>query len=731
MRGRERERALGRRTHGKRIAQAYERFRFQDRGQPQQEVGGYDKRIYNQAIPFFFTNFPEEWSFEQIWHTFNRICLGSVLEIDCLVKRDRLGRQFGFVRFLEANKPRYTKRDPLKNPLPINHPKAWIWRQQSCNGNVSRPSYAEILKAANSRMEDRSEKERREEGAKQRYRSSNARTYRCSKGNGNQNASTTSVYSVTLIPNLQEKFFMEGVFFCKIRPIGGRLVLLEGKDYEDLKELVETGKDLLGNWFEDVKPWTPTVVATERFAWIRCQGLPVHAWKSETFETFGRLWGNFVSLDDSTISKKRFDAARFLITTPSTESISKSITVKINGESFTLKFSEEESTNILFTMRSNRIFQAPREEYDEESSSTDNQNVVDSNLDENILEQLEFQTMGIEGDGAKAFSENDVATPNMEGENENEMASQNTEVASKDDEVVSQNTEVAGDKVEGNKRGEEEEISTGPEIVEELEGMAESRTRFTVANSNFQRLAESRRIEADLDMVKYKADEGNFEKDSQESTNADMDSCDKSYQQKNKLVVDYMGSGKEERSVKDLNNGLPTKDMGLQVEIGPIDPHVVDKIKPSYAGPQEQNVNYSNRSKMRNRKSDSSFWDDFESESGIEANWMNRNEGRGKRKKKRRAKSCASVYRNSGGLEAFLVQQKSKGQSKVAVKTKKEVWFEKDLEKPVADDSINNSCIQNCNKSIKVRSRKRNMEALWSRVKEFGVTAQGEETPVL
>ncbi|GKV35228.1 hypothetical protein SLEP1_g43530 [Rubroshorea leprosula] len=68
MRGRERERALGRRSQGKRTAQPYERFRFQNRRRFQQEVRGYDKRIYNQAIPFFFTNFPEEWSFEQVAH---------------------------------------------------------------------------------------------------------------------------------------------------------------------------------------------------------------------------------------------------------------------------------------------------------------------------------------------------------------------------------------------------------------------------------------------------------------------------------------------------------------------------------------------------------------------------------------------------------------------------------------------------------------------------------------
>ncbi|GLT88305.1 hypothetical protein SLE2022_063380 [Rubroshorea leprosula] len=429
MRGRERERALGRRSQGKRTAQPYERFRFQNRGRFQQEVGGYDKRIYNQAIPFFFTNFPEEWSFEQMWLTFNRIGHGRVLEIDCPTKRDRMGRRFGFVRFLDvrneeeldrrlnevrvgnqvlqANKPRYSKWERQTNLIPRPHFEAGNRRQQSINGNDRRPSYAEVARTANSRREERTNIERRKEGIVQRYGSNKASTY----GNRQrewkpkhqhhqwtgmelnfdpeeyawlEKCFVGTVHSVNLIPNLQENFFMEGVFFCNIRPMGGRLVLLEGKDHEDLKELVDTGKDWLGNWFEEVKPWTPTLVAKERFAWIRCQGLPPHAWKSETFQTFGRLWGTFITLDDSTINKKRFDAARFLITTPSTESISKSFTVKINGEFFTLKITEEESTNNLFTMRSDRNFHAPREEEDEESSSSDSLNEDDSDLDKNI-----------------------------------------------------------------------------------------------------------------------------------------------------------------------------------------------------------------------------------------------------------------------------------------------------------------------------------------------------------
>ncbi|GKV04536.1 hypothetical protein SLEP1_g16689 [Rubroshorea leprosula] len=184
-----------------------------------------------------------------------------------------------------------------------------------------------------------------------------------------------------MIPTLQEKFFMEGVFFCKIRAMGGRMVLLEGHDYEDLKELVENGRDWLGCWFSKIKPWSSTTIAVERFVWIKCLGLPLHAWKTEYFQSFGNLWGTFVSLDDSTSGKKRLDVARFLITTPMMESISKSLDIKVNGVMYHIKFFEEEHSNGFYIMESDFKIKGDNhidEDYTEESSGEEEHNSIGS-----------------------------------------------------------------------------------------------------------------------------------------------------------------------------------------------------------------------------------------------------------------------------------------------------------------------------------------------------------------
>ncbi|GKU89286.1 hypothetical protein SLEP1_g3443 [Rubroshorea leprosula] len=66
-----------------------------------------------------------------------------------------------------------------------------------------------------------------------------------------------------IISTLQDKFLMEGYFSAKVTPMGGSLVLISSVDSEELKHLVEQGKDWLAQWFSDVRPWNPNEVAME------------------------------------------------------------------------------------------------------------------------------------------------------------------------------------------------------------------------------------------------------------------------------------------------------------------------------------------------------------------------------------------------------------------------------------------------------------------------------------
>ncbi|GKV02024.1 hypothetical protein SLEP1_g14511 [Rubroshorea leprosula] len=123
-------------------------------------------------------------------------------------------------------------------------------------------------------------------------------------------------------------------------------------DHKELKDLVEHGKDWLAQWFSDVRPWTPTEVASERFTWLRCQGVPIHIWRSSFFETVAHLFGKFISLDVSAIKKKRLDVAKILILTPVQENIQRVLRVKAGRNIFQIRVNEEIGVDNLFSLRS-------------------------------------------------------------------------------------------------------------------------------------------------------------------------------------------------------------------------------------------------------------------------------------------------------------------------------------------------------------------------------------------
>ncbi|GLU09055.1 hypothetical protein SLE2022_259330 [Rubroshorea leprosula] len=155
--------------------------------------------------------------------------------------------------------------------------------------------------------------------------------------------------------------------------MGGKMVLLDCEEKEELKDLVEMAAERLAQWFNEIKPWTPELVAQERFVWIKCHGAPLNAWRSDFFEKMGSTWGKFICLDDSTSNKRRFDVARFLISTHLLDSISVTRQIKINGVLYNVKFKEEEFTNNFFSLKQDFLpsFHSGSEENESWSWDTD------------------------------------------------------------------------------------------------------------------------------------------------------------------------------------------------------------------------------------------------------------------------------------------------------------------------------------------------------------------------
>jgi len=60
----------------------------------------YVNEVQNEAITFFFTNYPENFKVVDLLKVMQ--CWGKVVDVYIPLERDRNGRKFGFVRFKEV-----------------------------------------------------------------------------------------------------------------------------------------------------------------------------------------------------------------------------------------------------------------------------------------------------------------------------------------------------------------------------------------------------------------------------------------------------------------------------------------------------------------------------------------------------------------------------------------------------------------------------------------------------
>lgn len=56
------------------------------------------------STSYFFTNFPENLSYEDLWRVLHK--WGRVIDVCIPPKRDKFGKKFGFVRFLDVQQPK-------------------------------------------------------------------------------------------------------------------------------------------------------------------------------------------------------------------------------------------------------------------------------------------------------------------------------------------------------------------------------------------------------------------------------------------------------------------------------------------------------------------------------------------------------------------------------------------------------------------------------------------------
>lgn len=159
------------------------------------------------------------------------------------------------------------------------------------------------------------------------------------------------VHNPNAVYLLQDRLIDEGIFTFKVTPMGGDLVLIKPTEGEVFEDFVKDYEDLIETWFYDVRGWSPEMVAKEREAWIRCQGVPLHAWNSQFFEQIVGCLGSFISMDSGSMNGSSFDMARVMIRTSSWEVINRVIKVRINGLFYNIRLIEEPFVENAFGIR--------------------------------------------------------------------------------------------------------------------------------------------------------------------------------------------------------------------------------------------------------------------------------------------------------------------------------------------------------------------------------------------
>lgn len=81
------------------------------------------------------------------------------------------------------------------------------------------------------------------------------------------------------------------------------------------KALKDETQNWLGHWLSEIRPWTPNDVDNERLIWMRCYGIPCHAWSHGFFEFLTCLVGVYIYSDNETRSQERMYVAKSLIRT--------------------------------------------------------------------------------------------------------------------------------------------------------------------------------------------------------------------------------------------------------------------------------------------------------------------------------------------------------------------------------------------------------------------------------
>ncbi|GJV92918.1 RNA-directed DNA polymerase, eukaryota [Tanacetum coccineum] len=264
----------------------------------------------NISHSVFVTNFPKSVTSRVLWEKCQ--VYGTVVDVFIPNKLTKAGKRFAFVRFIKvfnldrlvanlctlwigsyhlfANHVRFDR--PPKSSVPksdfppLNGANKAQGTMNNYKANVSAGSFVSVVNGVDNPLISPSPALVLDDGCINECDFS-----KCTMGR---------VKDLNSVANLKVVLAEEG--FEDVTPfyLGGRWVMFECNTVKVKRNLMNhTG---FCSWFHDILEVPQDFVSDERVVWVDIEGIPLYAWKRETFKKIGKKWGETVDIEDSSDS---------------------------------------------------------------------------------------------------------------------------------------------------------------------------------------------------------------------------------------------------------------------------------------------------------------------------------------------------------------------------------------------------------------------------------------------
>ncbi|KAF1865921.1 hypothetical protein Lal_00033383 [Lupinus albus] len=326
------------RVRGEQRARVEQQVRREQYGRGQQRESGHSgsfnqQQIFKASTTFFFTNFPPDHGAKEMWEIFSK--WGKVVDVVIPSRVDKYGKNLDSSDSLTS---------PTANSL-------WIWigsfkiwvnipKYRSGSVGVAKQSpcdnrkFVDVVKSGRSPSPTRATPKQTVVVV---FKTSDDTPLWL------RNSFFGIVADHVDPGTLKEKLFRDGFLTIHLTPLGGRSFLLRSEEDDDIEAFLEGEPAWFQSRFCVLRKWVPKDLASERFIWVRCYGVPLHAWEENFFKLLASSLGTFLGLDHWTRSHHHLEYGRFLVAIPFLASVDKSCLVRIDNIDYEVKLVEEKA----------------------------------------------------------------------------------------------------------------------------------------------------------------------------------------------------------------------------------------------------------------------------------------------------------------------------------------------------------------------------------------------------